>query len=201
MVRKLSEAMSQTNVDPVVIQACLAEFTQMDTEMKRLAQRVGAMFRRYEGQGVVPRSIKRAHRLSKLDRAAAAAETRTDIRYMVVAGVLKPADDAWVQQVSQSDLFADDDAETIGTPSPDLARARAHTDGYNFGRHGGAAVNNPFPAGTAEHVEWHKGCGDGQADREMRGSTKGKAADTSSTRKPGRPLGSRNKPNGDAAHV
>jgi hypothetical protein len=200
MVRKLSEAMDQSNVDPSVIQACLAEYTTIDTEIKRLAQRQAAMFRRYEGQGVVPRSIKRAHRMSKLDKAVAAAEARTDVRYLVITGVLKPADDDWVKQVAQSDMFAE--GEEPGTPSPELARARAYSDGYNSGRHGGEAINNPFLAGAAEHVEWEKGRRDGAADRALRGgaSGKGKVADAN-PKKRGRPAGSRNKTNGQDAHV
>jgi hypothetical protein len=205
MVRKLSEAMDQSNVDPAVIQACLAEYTTLDTEIKRLAQRQAAMFRRYEGQGVVVKSLKNAHRMSKLDKAAAAAQAKTDVRYLVITGVLKPADSDWVRQVSQSDMFAaDEEPDTVGKPSPDLARARAHSDGYNSGRHGGEAINNPFQAGQAEFVAWEQGRTDGAADRALRsgGSGKGKTANASPSKR-GRPAGSRNRPksNGQDAHV
>jgi hypothetical protein len=138
-----------------------------------------------------------------LDKAAARAQTQSDIRYLVVTGILRPADDEWVKQVSQSSLFDADDAETISTPSPELARARAYSDGYNSGKHGGEAINNPFPAGSAEFVEWEKGRVDGQDDRALRGSGRAaKVADTTPRRGRGRPAGSKNKPaNAAEAHA
>jgi hypothetical protein len=204
MVRKLSEAMqaaNQSNVDPSIIQACLAEYTQGDSELKRLAQRQAALLRRYEGQGVNVKSIKAAHRAAKLDKAAARAQAQSDMRYLVITGILRPADDEWVKQVSQSSLFDGEDVEQVSTPSPDLARARAYSDGYNSGRHGGEAINNPFQAGSAEYVGWEKGRTDGQADKALRpGRENTKKADTSS-RPRGRPPGARNKANGADAHV
>lgn len=207
MARKLSEAMSEgakTNVDPATIQACLAEYTEVSTEISRLAQRQAAMFRRYEGQGVNVKSIKHAHRASKLDKAAARAQTQSDMRYLVIAGVLHPADDEWAMQVSQSSLFsADEDVETVGTSSPHLARARAHSDGYNSGRHGGEAISNPFQPGQETYVAWEEGRKEGQDDKALRagGATNGKKASTT-TRPRGRPPGAKNKTgNGRAAHA
>jgi hypothetical protein len=205
MVRKLSEAMQQadqSNVDPSIIQACLAEYTQGDSELKRLAQRQAALLRRYEGQGVNVKSIKAAHRAAKLDKSAARAQAQSDMRYLVITGILRPADDEWVKQVSQSSLFdQDEDVDQISEPSPDLARARAYSDGYNSGRHGGEAINNPFQAGSSEYVSWEKGRTDGRADKALRpGRENTKQADTSAPRRGrGRPPGK--KSNGTEAHA
>jgi hypothetical protein len=199
MVRKLSEAMSN-NVDPAIVQACLAEYSDIDTQMKRLAQKQAAMFSRYEGQGVNRKSIKNTIKMSRQDRAAAAAQAKTDLRYYMIAGILKPADDEWVQSVSQSSIFEDtEDPHEIGKPSPDLARARAHADGYNSGRHGGEAINNPFHAGSQEFVAWEKGRTDGAADRKLRGTTSAKVkdADATPTRR-GRPRKHKPEENGEA---
>jgi ribosome modulation factor len=203
MARKLSDAMAQdarSNVDPLVIQACLAEYTTTDTQIKRLAQQQAAMLKRYEGQGVSPRSIKKMHRAAKLDKAVARAEAQEDARYYIICGILSPATDEWARQVSQSTLFDAEDSEfePLGTVSPDLARARAHTDGYNSGRHGGEAINNPFLAGSQEHVAWLEGLKEGQADHALRG--KGAAprnADATPRRGRGRPTGSTKKRNGE----
>jgi uncharacterized protein (UPF0335 family) len=192
MARKLSEAMASANVDPSVIQACLAEYTQLDTESKRIAQKISSMFRRYEGQGVVPRSIKTAHRASKRDKAVAASEARTDLQYLLICGVLKPADEQWTASVMQSDMFAE--PESVGTITPDLARARAYSDGYNSGRHGAGTENNQHQPGTQEYVAWDEGHRDGIADRNMNPrNARGKQADATAKRPVGRPKGSRNK--------
>ena len=202
MARKLSDAMSEadpTNVDPMIIQACLAEYTQTDTQIKRLAQQQAAMLKRYENQGVNTKSIKNTHRSAKRDKAEARAQIQSDIRYHVICGILNPANDEWTQAVTQTSLFGEEDKEfePLGTVSPDLARARAHSDGYNSGRHGGEASHNPFQAGSEQFVAWHQGMLDGQSDRALRGNgTVVKQADTTSRRGRGRPAGSRNKGNG-----
>lgn len=189
MARKLSEAMASANVDPSTIQACLAEYTQLDTEAKRIAQKISSMFRRYEGQGVVPRSIKSAHRASKKDRSVAASEARTDLQYMLICGVLKAADEDWTRSVVQSDMFAE--PEAVGKITPDLAKARAYTDGYNSGRHGAGTENNTHQPGTQEFVSWDQGHRDGIADRNMNPrSARGKQADATPKRPVGRPKGS-----------
>lgn len=203
MVRKLSEAMAadQSNVDPLIVQACLAEYTSGDSQMKRLAQSQAAMLKRYEGQGVNVRSIKHSHRMARMDKAAARAQTQSDTRYLVITGVLKPADDEWVKQLTQSSLFEEEDSDAINTVSPDLARARSYSDGYNSGRHGGEAINNPFQAGSAEYVGWEKGRIDGRSDKALRpGRENTKQADTSAPRRGrGRPPGK--KSNGAQTHA
>lgn len=190
MVRKLSEAMNDpasSNVDPTTIQACLAEYTRGDTEIKRLAQQQAAMLKRYEGQGVNVKSIKVAHKAGRLDKAAARAQVQSDTRYLIVTGILNPADDDWTRQISQSSLFeSDGKADAIGKVSPDLARARAHNDGYNSGRHGGEAINNPWQPGQLEHASWEQGRRDGAEDRTMRGKG-AKVADTKPRKPVGRP--------------
>jgi len=201
--RKLSEAMNSGaggNVDPSIVQACLAEYTQVDTELKRLSQRQAAMLKRYEGQGVNVRSIKAAHRASKLDTAVARSQAQSDMRYLIIAGILKPADDEWVQTVSQSSLFEANEQSDLGTVSPNLARARAHADGYNTGKAGGEATNNQFQPGTQEYVAWAQGHKDGAADRALKPKlAKVKPADAE-PKKRGRPP--RNAAaNGDASHA
>jgi ribosome modulation factor len=190
--RKLSEA-TGSNVDPTLIQACLAEYSRLDTDQKRLAQEVTALFTRYEAQGVKRRSIKVAHKASKLDKAEARAQAASDARYLVITGILNPADDGWVRALQQSDLFSPEEAAhpavADGEIGPKLATARAYNDGYNSGRHGAERNDNPFTAGAAEYVEWDKGARDGLADRAQSGKTKPKVADTT-VRKPGRPAGS-----------
>lgn len=203
MARKLSDAMQSSNVDPTIIQACLAEYTVLDTEMKRLSQKQAAMFGRYEGQGVNKLSIKRAHKMSKLDKEAARSQLRTDTRYLIITGVLNPATEDWAKKLQQSDLFSEAEAEApeaSGTVSPDLARARAHSDGYNTGKAGGALGDNRFTPGTAEYVAWARGCSDGLADRKARGKAPVKVA---SGRPRGRPpgTGKKAKTNGQATHA
>lgn len=207
MARKLSDAVQSMNVDPSIIQACLAEYTTIDVEMKRLAQKQAAMFGRYEGQGVNKRSIKNAHKMSRLDRAEASAQAQSDARYLIITGILNPADDDWARAVHQSQMFTDAEETETDAPSPAtkapvmssaLNQARAHTDGYNSGKHGGEAANNPYLQGTAEYVQWAKGLSDGLADRKLRGKGATKVASTS---KRGRPAGSgkRSKSNGNGA--
>lgn len=193
MARKLSEALNEQggmNVDPSLIQACLAEYTEVDTQIKRLSQKQAAMFKRYENQGVNVRSIKNSHRASRQDKAAAAAQAQSDVRYLIITGVLNPANDDWAKHVSQTDMFSQEASATspIGTVSPQLARARAHSDGYNTGRHGGDGQTNPHTAGSAEHVAWLGGLKDGQADRALRpGAARVVKANDAAPRKRGRP--------------
>jgi hypothetical protein len=193
MARKLSDAMSEgSNVDPAIIQNCLAEYTSLNSEMKRLAQRQAAMLARYEGQGVNRKSIKVAHKASMMDGASARSQAKTDIRYMIIAGILNPANEDWVRNVTQSDMFTEDEQENnIGVVEPGLAKVRAYNDGYNTGRHGGEAANNQFQPGTQEFVQWEKGRMDGTADRNLKPTqAKGKTADTSTEKRSrGRPKG------------
>jgi hypothetical protein len=205
MVRKLSEAMAEgagANVDPLIIQSCMAEYDDLSGQAGRIAQRIAAMFTRYEKQGVNVKSVKASRRASKMDRAAARAQAQSDIRYLIIGGVLTPANDDWARQVSQSNLFADEkDLANATTTSPNLARARAHSDGYNSGRHGGAAINNPFQPGSETYAAWEEGRKDGLVDKGLRASANGKTANTTS-RGPGRPKGTKNKrANGDAANA
>jgi hypothetical protein len=189
------------NVDPSVIQACLAEYTQVDTEMKRLAQRQAALLKRYENQGVNVRSIKTAHRAGKLDGAAARAQAQSDMRYLIITGILKPADDDWVQTVSQSSLFEGSDASQVGVVAPGLANARAHADGYNSGKSGGLPGDNHFTPGTSEYVQWEAGRKEGAADRANRpGAAKTKVASVEPKPR-GRPPGKRKGANGEARHA
>lgn len=193
MARKLSEALAGdagSNVDPNIIQACLAEYTEVNTEIGRLSQRQSAMLARYEKQGVNIKSIKNTHRASKLDKRVATAQAQSDVRYLVITGILSPANDDWVRKVTQSDMFARGVAPP-GAVSPQLARARAHSDGYNSGRHGAAADTNPHKPGSAEHVAWLEGLKDGQEDRALKPGTVGvmQANDGQPKRGRGRPPG------------
>lgn len=208
MARKLSEAMSEgSNVDPTIIQACLAEYTTLNSEMKRLAQRQAAMLARYEGQGVNRKSIKVAHKASLMETQAARSQAKMDVRYMIIAGILNPANEDWVRNVSQSDMFSEAEQESnVGVVEPGLAKARAYGDGYNTGKHGGEASNNQFQAGTALFVEWEKGRKDGTADRNLKPTqAKGKTADTGTEKRGrGRPKGATAKKaegNGAAGHA
>lgn len=56
--------------------------------------------------------------------------------------------------VTQLELFADQDL-----PAP----ANARLAGYHAGKNGEGADNNPYQAGTDEHVQWREGCCEGQA--------------------------------------
>jgi hypothetical protein len=177
--------MQQTaEVDPALVQACAAEYTQLNTEAARLAQKTAAMLGRYQRQGVNVRSIKRAHKAGRSDAAAASAQLRTDVRYQIILGILKPADDEWTRAVVQSEMFADL-AETPRV-DPRLSKARAQSDGYNTGRHGGEGAENPHPPGTAEHLAWNQGHRDGVADRALK-PAKPRVADATPRRPVGRP--------------
>jgi uncharacterized protein (UPF0335 family) len=194
MVRKLSEAMGDNGppvADHTIVQACLAEYTELDSEGKRIAQKISSMFRRYEGQGINVKSIKATHRASKQDKAVAAAQARSDMQYMFACGVLRLADAEWARSVVQADLFGDAEPEEIGRPSEQLAAARAYSDGYNTGRHGGETGQNPHPPGMREHVAWIEGNKDGLHDRNLNPNTrKGRQADAEPKRPVGRPRGS-----------
>lgn len=179
-VRTLDEAGRQ-NVDPKLMQDCLAEYTRLTVESKRLAQEIAAMFGRYEGQGVNKKSVKATYKASNMESTAAAlAQQKSDMHYMVVCGIVNLADDDWVRSLYQGDMFT---AEEIMPPDAPVSRklsdARAYNDGYNTGRHGGDETNNAHDPGTSERVQWSRGLKDGLADRDMRGKTKAKKADTS----------------------
>jgi hypothetical protein len=178
-LRTLEEA-GRRNVDPKLMQDCLAEYTRLDIEMKRLAQETAAMFGRYEGQGVNKKSIKATYKASNMEsREAVLAQQKSDMHYMVACGVVTVADDAWVRSLYQGDMFSAEEVMPEDAPvSRKLSDARAYNDGYNTGRHGGDEANNKLDPGSSERVQWSKGLKDGLVDRDMRGKTKPKKADT-----------------------
>ena len=146
------------NANPDDVAGCFAEYSQMQGEMSRIKQRIATMLKRYENMGVDGNAVKYAYAQSHKENPEHKHKKRTE--YLVILGLIG------VDEEGQSNFSA---ALDVAKPSTEiaskLALARAHTDGYNSGRHGGKIENNPFNAGTETFVKWLEGFHDGHADR------------------------------------
>jgi uncharacterized protein (UPF0335 family) len=148
----------------------LAQYTTLKTEAQRVAQSIGTVIKNLKTEGGDGKALKALHASLKLDKAEATARLATLVRYHAGEGIrvtFSPDD-------GQGSL--DDVLGTTQQPAPapntkgtrDLARARAHSDGFNSGLSDAAPSDNPFrhAPGSEEYVAWHDGRDDGQRSRE-----------------------------------
>lgn len=149
-----------SNTKPDDTAECFLELKGIDSAIASLGQKKARTIARYENMGVDVDAVRYCQKLENKDDApdwikrvlAAAAqlsiiptETEDDGQITLMPGLR-------VAAVSQKAMDK-------------LSIARAHGDGYNSGRHGGSADNNPFEAGTEVYVAWGNGCMDGAADK------------------------------------
>ena len=146
----------------------LARFTTLKTEAARVAQEIKADLDRFKGEGGDPGTLKYLHKSLKLDPREAQAGLERLVRYHAGAGIKV----SWHDD-GQSSM---DDVLEVKQPAPntegtrDLAKARAHGDGYNAGLSGAVPSDNPFrhAPGSEEYVAWHDGRDQGAEDLSKR---------------------------------
>ena len=139
---------------------CFLALQEIDSAVARLGQKKAATIARFENLGVDVEAVRYCQKLDNKDDAPAwikriiamaarlsiiPTETESDGQITLMPGL----------RVAALDPAAQDK----------LAVARAHNDGYNTGRHGGSADDNPHQPGTEAYVAWGGGCLDGAADR------------------------------------
>ena len=168
MARKAKDAAAEAakqNVDPNKIAECAAEYEELMGQRGRLDQKIGTMLRNYEKHdGVKAASIKRDYRRRNMTTDEVQAELAEDALYARVLGRIE-----WDAggQSSFAGAFAEV-PKPSGAAADGLARARAHSDGYNSGKHGAKIESCQFPNGSEEFIAWRDGWTDGNADRLMK---------------------------------
>lgn len=142
---------------------CFLELTELKASMARIGQKTAVTIARYENMGVDVDAVRECMKLEKKDDAPEWIK-----RVLAAAAVLRiipvAEEDDGQMTLMPGLKVAAADQETQDR----LAIARAHGDGYNTGRRGGSADDNPHKAGTEVYVAWGNGCLDGQADRAAR---------------------------------
>lgn len=144
----------------------LARYTTLKTEAQRVAQAISTELTNFEKEGGDKKALKALHDSLKLDPDEARRRLETLVRYHGGQDIrVSWQDDG---QSTLDDVLADPAPTTAGRH--DLAKARAHADGYNSGKAGAIPSDNPFrhQPGSEEYVSWHDGRDEGQRDREAR---------------------------------
>lgn len=171
---------------------CFLDLNEIDSQIASLGQKKARTIARYENIGVDVDAVRECQKLARKDDAPDWIK-----RIVAAAGVLKiiPTETEDDGQISLMPGLKVAAASTAAQSR--IAVARAHGDGYNSGKHGGSADNNPHAAGTEEYVAWGNGCIDGEADRaiakQLREDKKAASRPANVTvastekRKPGRP--------------
>lgn len=160
---------------------CFLELSELKASVSRIGQKTAVTIKRYENMGVDVDAVRECMKLEKKEDAPDWVK-----RVLAAAAVLKiipVAEDKGGQMTLMPGLKV---AAADQATQDKLAVARAHSDGYNVGRHGGgSADDNPHKAGTEVYVAWGNGAIDGQADRAARKKPEPentKAADTTNRR-------------------
>ncbi len=148
-------------------QQTLAELTRLKTEAQRIAGLISTLCNGFKAKGGDVKALKFLHGLTKLDPREAQAHLETMVRYATDIDIKI----SWQEdgQGALSDVLEGGGIPASPTDAKmDLARARAHADGYNSGKAGAVPSDNPFShrPGSEEFVAWHDGRDEGQSDRE-----------------------------------
>lgn len=159
---------------------CYLDLIEISSAIARLSQKKGAIIGRYENMGVDVEAVQGCIKLEKQK------DPPDWVRRMIAMAaklkIIPVAEESGGQMTLMPGLkVAAADQKT----QDKLAIARAHTDGFNTGRHGGSADDNKHKPGTEVYVAWGNGCLDGQADRAARkkpDAENTKAADTTNRR-------------------
>lgn len=159
-------AAPRKNVSATAITDCMAEYEEMMGRRARLDAQIGAMFMKYEkAEGVDRAQVKRSYRRRNMDPAEVRSEIEVDMHYTRVLGQIE-----WDAKSGQGSFI--EAIAAIPTPvvskvaDANLARARAHSDGYNSGKAGAKVGSCRFSVGSEQYVAWRDGWQDGTADRE-----------------------------------
>lgn len=142
---------------------CFLELTELKASIARLGQKTAVTIARYENMGVDVEAVRECMKLEKKEDAPD--WIKRILSAAAVLRIIPVAQESGGQMTLMPGLkVAAADQKTQDR----LAIARAHTDGYNTGRHGGSADDNKHKPGTEVYVAWGNGCLDGQADRAAR---------------------------------
>lgn len=159
-----------SNTDPDKVAACYAEYASLMTDQARVAQRMAAMFARYEKDGGVDKkAVKHAYSLASKDPAEATRQHARNSEYVAILGIITVEANG---QSGVSEAFAPRVAKPSTAAQAQLNAARAHADGYNTGLAGGEIGNCQHSPGSEEFVSWRDGWSDGNADRLARNPEK-----------------------------
>lgn len=148
----------------------LAEYTQLDTQGRRVNQAKTTLLTNFDKEGGDKQALKALHRALSLDPAEASAKLSSLVHYQATQGITV----RW--QADGQGTLMDHLGEAASKPTPAAAAsaeqnaldiARAKSDGYNSGIHGAAPSDNPHQhiVGSEVYVAWHNGRDEGQQDR------------------------------------
>lgn len=160
--RKARQAPDQANVNPDAIAACYMEYSSLRADSARIGQRIAKTLERYERSDGVDRvAIKESYVMAQKDPEVVSRQLARIKEYAQILDIIEV--DEHTGQTSLSEAFAPK------KPSPNvhagLIAARANSDGYNTGFHGGSLEHNRHEAGSEEHQQWTVGFHDGHAER------------------------------------
>ena len=148
----------------------LARLTRLKTEARVVAGNISALGSEIKGAAGEThwKSLKALHDLMKLDPD----EARERLESLVEVAAQQEIRITWAgSQATFADVMEQAQPPAKNTQgSRDLAAAKAHSDGFNSGRHGGAPHDNPFShaPGSEEYVSWLHGRDEGQQAREAK---------------------------------
>ena len=180
---------NQPNADANLIAEAFAAYSQIMAEMARVRQRAATMLHNYEQRGVDPKALKHAYRMSGKDDAALLHFTQTS--YLAMLGIIETEDSGQTNFGKALEV-----PKPSGTAAANLARMRAHSDGYNTGRAGGLVESCRFSPGSEEYVAWRDGWQDGHDDRLAANPDAGRET-APGPRRRGRKKGDENAPGAD----
>lgn len=149
-----------SNVAPDDTADCFLALKEIDLETARLGQKKARTIARFENMGVDVEAVREVQRLEHKDDAP------DWIKRVVAAATRLRVIPSATDSDGQITFMPGLKVEALSKDAQDrLDIARATGDGYNSGRHGGTADDNPHKAGSPLYVAWGNGCIDGAADR------------------------------------
>jgi len=148
---------------PHQLQEWLTEMTELDTAAARIRQKQATLKKVVENSRGDWKAMKALFASTKLSEAEATANLEALVGYHRSLGIRVSFDPNG--QGSLDDVLREEAPPKTAPVSAGLAVARAHSDGFNSGRHGGQPSDNPFSArpGSEEYVAWHDGRDEGAA--------------------------------------
>lgn len=158
MAKRPSQPNLKPNASAEDKAAAFAEYSEKMGEMARIKQAISVSLGRYEKLGVDPKAVKFAYRMSGKEDAAE--QHRKNTEYLALFGIIEVDESGQANFVKALQI-----ERPTGEAATKLAIARAYSDGYNSGRHGGKIDACRFKAGSEEFVSWRNGWEDGAADR------------------------------------
>lgn len=184
--KKADDEAPKKNVAPDAIASCMAEYEDFMGKRARIDAQIGAMFNRFEKEeGVKRAAIKKAYRRRNMDESEVRAELEDELHYSRVLGQIewdKGGQGSFVQAMGAAPA-----PKLSSDAQGQLAKARAHADGYNSGKRGAKVSDVPgqYKPGSETYVAWRDGWQDGSADREAKQPGAAKVVKASTTRKRG----------------